>query len=278
MSTEISSIVPSFAAMAKVAVKEHDRIVNTLDMIEALAPGLYEMRIEQQIGEGIDAHFDVACQERSVAALRALDDGDNDETPFALVDRLSRLGVDTYELTTRPLVQALVTPGSAEAMTQMHLMRLRRRILSDSNPMMPPVAKLAEQVRGTRKPAAKDNPFLQTEHLLASMVEQSLNFWSDLRSAQQELSFYPLYSNPFLRQLAKGRGADNQATDTSSAFGETLNELPQVAAALVKDIVGDPAEMSEPTMRMLERLPETLPPLVETRPRHRGDEGQPAHR
>ena len=233
---------------AKVAVKEHNKIVNTLGMIEALAPGLYEMRIEQQIGQGIDARFVVSFQERTIADLKTLDDGDMDETPFALVDRVSRIGVDLYEMTMRPMVQAMVTPASAAAMVQMNPMRLRRRVLSDENPAMPAVAQMAEQVRAARQPVAQTNPFFQTEKLLAAMVEQSLTFWSDLRSAQQELAFFALYGNPFLRALAQGRGRDDQAGDANAGVAESLSEMPDVEAALARIGQGG---FAEAVIRML---------------------------
>src|SRR5208283_1468550 len=110
---------------AKVALKEHDRIVGTLEAVEALAPGLYEMRIEQQTGEGINAEYVVGFEERTIKDLLALDDAD-DETPFAVVDRVSRFGVDAYELTARPAVRAMASPALAEALMQTHPMRLRR--------------------------------------------------------------------------------------------------------------------------------------------------------
>ncbi|WP_219764649.1 DUF3141 domain-containing protein [Neoroseomonas alba] len=253
---------------AKVATKEHDQIVNTLGMIEALAPGLYEMRIEQQIGEGIDARFVVSFQERTIADLRALDDGDTDESPFALVDRVSRVGVDLYELTARPFVQAMVTPASADMMVQMNPMRLRRRVLSDANPVMPAVGTLADQVRAARKPVARTNPFFRTEKLFASMVEQTMTFWSDVRSAQQELAFFSIYGNPFLRALSQGRGQDDQASQTNPNFGETLYEMPDVEAALQKIGQGG---FAEAVIRMLVLMARSRGAVRESR-LHRSNE------
>jgi pimeloyl-ACP methyl ester carboxylesterase len=212
---------------AKVAQKEHDRIVSTLEMIESLAPGLYEMRIEKQIGEGLDAHYVMAIEERSVADLRGLDDGADDERPFAVVDRMSRLGVDAYEMFVRPAVKAMVTPALSEALVRTHPLRMRRTVLSDQNPLVRPVAALADTVRAARKPAAPENPFLQTERLLASMVEKTLTFWTDMADARKEWMFYALYANPFLAPLAPPK-----VTDPNAGFGDPLRELPQVQEAL----------------------------------------------
>lgn len=212
---------------AKVARKEHDRIVTILEMVEALAPGLYEMRIEKKIGEGADAVYIMACEERTIADIRALDDGQDDEAPFALVARLSRFWVDGYELTARPFVKAMVTPAFAQAMVQAHPLRMRRYILSDRNPAMGPVAALADQVRATRKPVAPGNPFFLTEKLFAGVVEQTMTFLNDMKAAGNELLFFALYANPFLTRLTEGR-----APDPAAQFGETLRELPKVEAAL----------------------------------------------
>ncbi|MGZ9116746.1 MAG: DUF3141 domain-containing protein, partial [Methylocystis sp.] len=105
---------------AKVAQKQHDRIVTTLEMIESLAPGLYEMRIEKKIGEGTSAYYVMSCEERGVADIRALDDGAGDEKSFALVARLSEFWVNAYEFGARPYVKALASPALADALVWSH--------------------------------------------------------------------------------------------------------------------------------------------------------------
>ncbi len=85
--------------------------------IEALAPGLYEMPIEDQHGEGIHARFRVSFEERTMADVEAIDDGRcNEDAAFAAVNRLSELGAELYDLCLRPVVQSLVTPQSAAAL------------------------------------------------------------------------------------------------------------------------------------------------------------------
>ncbi len=228
---------------AKVAQKEHDKIVTTLEMIEALAPGLYEMRIEKKIGEGVTAHFVMSCEERTVADIRALDDGQNDEKPFALVARLSRFWVDAYELTARPFVKAMASPALAEALVWSHPLRIRRYISSDRNPAISPIAPLAQSVRDGRTPADRSNPFLKSEALIAGVIEQNLKFWSDVSAAAKELAFFSLYANPFLMRLNEGH-----APDPNAKLGETLRELPRVELALAKVKNGG---FAEAVIRML---------------------------
>ncbi|PJN95094.1 hypothetical protein CNY89_10545 [Amaricoccus sp. HAR-UPW-R2A-40] len=96
-----------------VALKEHTEVASVLETIESLAPGLYEMMIERETGEGLDKRFLVSFAERSLEDLAALDDGRADEIPFAAVARLSDVQTEAYEKTLRPLVRALSTRETA---------------------------------------------------------------------------------------------------------------------------------------------------------------------
>ncbi len=213
---------------AKVAKKEHDRIVSTLEAIESLPPGLYEMRIEEKTGEGMNAEFTVGFEERTMADLRRLDDGGDDEAPFALVDRMSQVAVDAYELGVRPVVQAMVTPASAKAMVDTHPLRLRRYVLSDRNPAMRPVEGLAARVREDRRPADAANPFIQAERLFGDVVEASLTLGRDMMDAWQELAFFSIWNNPAMARLAEAGRAG-----AGTEVGETLREMPAVQAAVL---------------------------------------------
>ncbi|MGA2638120.1 DUF3141 domain-containing protein [Methylocella sp.] len=195
---------------AKVARKEHDRIVTTLDAVEALAPGLYEMHIEKII---------------------------------AVVARFSEFWVDLYEMTARPLVQAMVTPGFADAKVATHPLRLRRTLLSDKNPAMLAVAPLAEAARSARKPAPPSNPFLKTEKLFACMIAQTMDFWRDVKSATDELTFFSIYANPLLAGLAR-----TQTAEPNIGLDATLRELPAVREAVRNIARGG---FAEAVLRML---------------------------
>src|SRR5208283_3784630 len=98
-------------------------------------------------------------------------------------------------------------------------------------------------VRNARRPAAPSNPFLQSEKLIAAMIEQTLTFWSDVSAAQKELMFFTLYANPFMMRLNEGHVPDLQAK-----LGETLRELPKVEAALMNIERGG---FAEAVIRML---------------------------
>ena len=98
-----------------VAMKEHKEIASALQMIEALAPGLYEMKINEVSGEGADRRYEVSFEERQIEDLAVFDNDRADETPFAVVAALSEWLTAGYRLGGRPLVRALTSPAAAEA-------------------------------------------------------------------------------------------------------------------------------------------------------------------
>jgi pimeloyl-ACP methyl ester carboxylesterase/tellurite resistance protein len=199
-----------------VAGREHRQIVSALKAIEALSPGLYEMVITDEIGEGGAKRYRVAFEERQLDDIRALDDGATDEAPFGAVARLSALGVELYELTARPFVKAMVTPASAKASFAMHPLRVSRYVLSDRNPWMAPVADAAEGVRATREAASPDNVFLRMERLGAAGVTQWWDVVRDWNEFMIEWSFHALYSSPAARAFGASRAvrvSDTPATD-----------------------------------------------------------------
>lgn len=160
---------------ASIAKKEHTEVASVMKTIEALAPGLYEMKIDEAFGEGVSTRFRVSFQERSLDDIRALDDSEGeDESLFAAVARLSETSTDFYDLALRPMVQACVTPQLAELSRKLHPSRLQRQMFSDRNPALGTVAPLAAAVRAQRRPAPDDNAFIEAERLWPK--------WSSTRS------------------------------------------------------------------------------------------------
>jgi len=184
---------------SSIAKKEHAEMASTLKTIEALGPGLYEMKIETQEGEGKDARFTVSFHERTMADIKGLDDGHRyEEAAFAAVDRLSQLGAEMYELTVRPAVQASVTAKAAEVMRDLNPSRVQRRIFSDRNPAMAAVAAAAERVVAERTPAGPDHPLRVIEQLWSEAFEQSIDLVRDVRDMWYELTFLGIYASPVM--------------------------------------------------------------------------------
>ena len=88
------------------------------------------------------------CEARTLDDIRALGGNDAaDERRFATAARVSEINLALYRTFAQPVVRALVNPPLAEWMQQMHPLRLQYELFSNANPMMAPVAALAEQVR-----------------------------------------------------------------------------------------------------------------------------------
>ena len=213
---------------SSIAKKEHSEVTSTLKTIEALSPGLYEMSIDKQVGEGVDAQFQVSFTERKLTELQAIDDNRDEERDFAAVARLSELGAELYDMTLRPLVQASVTQQSAELLRKTNSSRVQRRIFSDENPLMKPVAEMARKATQESNKINPANPFLALEKFWAASVEQSLDMVRDLRDAAYEASFFGIYGSPLMKRIG-----EPQAFERVHRTTKELRFLPEVQAILL---------------------------------------------
>lgn len=233
---------------SQIANKEHAEVASTLKTIEALAPGLYEMCIEDVTEKDGKKHFTVGFVERTLDDIRALDDGHHDERPFAAVARTSEVQAQVYDALVRPWVRATVTPTSAELSRALHPQRLSRALMSSRNPAMKPVEEAARQVRTTRQKASPDNPFLAAEALWVQSTEQMIDLLRDTRDMGYELAFHSLWGSPWARAF----GATHEARRTLKSHDE-LRSLPEVAQALYAIEQGG---FAEAVIRMLVLLAE----------------------
>ena len=86
----------------KVAKKEHAQIVDLIEYIEHLPPGLYGMQIEEQKTNG-GVRYDVMLTERRVEDLQVLQKyGRKDEMPFEAVEATSEALASAYETFVHP--------------------------------------------------------------------------------------------------------------------------------------------------------------------------------
>lgn len=235
-------------ASSKVVNKEYSEVATTLEAIEALVPGLYEMRVQDvQEVEG-RKRYAVELVERSLGDIRALGDDFDDQRPFAAVARASEVQAQIYHTLVRPFVKAVVTDIAAEVSRTMHPKRLSRALMSSKNPIMAGVKVAAEQVREGRVKAAADNPFLAAEALWVQGVEQAIVFWRDCRDMACELMFHGVWNTPWMRYFGHSYEASRVLTTD-----DDLRRLPQVARALADIEAGG---FAEAVIRMLVLLVE----------------------
>ena len=198
-----------------VAKKEHDEFSSNIDLIDILPPGLYEAVFEPVNAETVGSDFAsgkwvMRCEKRTLDDIRALGGNDAaDERCFATAARVSETNLALYRTFAQPIVRALVSSPMAQWMQQLHPLRLQYELFSDANPMMAPLAALAEQVRGARRPVAADNPFVGLQENASRQIVAALDGWREATETLAERSFFALYGSPALQAAA---GIDAAAT------------------------------------------------------------------
>ena len=212
---------------SSIAQKEHKEIVSTLKAIEAMAPGLYEMKIEDVTGEGLERRYAISFHERTIDDILALDDDRGDERPFAAVSRLSRIAAEAYELTLRPFVRALSNEATARFLAETQPLRLQRTLVSDRNPFLAMVPAAADLARDNRVPDGKSNPLYRLEKMNAELFTQWLDLGRDLRDAATEMFFFATYATPWMRELAS-----TEPSKVSEVAGTDLRSLNEVSKAI----------------------------------------------
>ncbi|MCZ8150654.1 MAG: DUF3141 domain-containing protein [Roseomonas sp.] len=231
----------------KVANREHAEIANTLDMIEAVAPGLYEMRITDTEGSGANTGYQVELVARTIADIRAVS-GEAANEAFPEVAKISAANQAMYDLLVGPVIRQVTTEATAEMRRKLHPMRMRRTLVSDLNPFMMPVAAAAERVKEARAPASPANPFLAAERAMADRVEASLDAYRDMRDAWTEAAFHMVYGGLAAMGMAAGT-PEEAAADTA----DELADGPEMRAALSNVAVGGYAEAVIRMMILLAR-------------------------
>ncbi|MBU2646910.1 DUF3141 domain-containing protein [bacterium] len=184
-----------------IAKKEQKEIIGSIEMIDHLSPGLYEMVITKEPSKPWANDYHVKFEERDIKDILAYDDGFENEKEFEYVARFSELNDAIYQAFFGSWVKLLSTQQSAEAIRQMHPLRTQRYLLSDLNPFLLPIKQVAPLVKADRKKVDENNFFLKMEQIWSDSIETSLNTYRDIRDAFQESTFKFMYDNPFMEAL-----------------------------------------------------------------------------
>ena len=170
-----------------VARKEHDQIVNTLDLIERLPPGLHEMKIVPKdpgapFADLEPGGFSVQFEPRTVDDIRALDpDGRHDEAMFSTVAQVSEANMTAYRTLWQPWVKAVGSRPLGDALRWLHPLRQQHLALSSFSPAAPWVREAARRAEADRRPAAAGNVWRAWERLASDWITESLNRIGGLR-------------------------------------------------------------------------------------------------
>jgi pimeloyl-ACP methyl ester carboxylesterase len=240
----------------KIAQKEHTEIIEALDYIEMLRPGLYVMELEETSGTGKDKYLS-SFREVRLEDMRELNRLQRkDEKPFEVVAEVSLLNEKAYSLFGRPVVKSMVNEKTAELGRNLHPLRVQRWIFSDLNPIMWPVGLMASKVEADRKPASKDNPFRKLEEMGSEMITASWNFYRDMRDADSESAFFRIYGS----MIALGASGDVK-TGLQPLQQPDPRELPFVKEALAQIEKGGYPEAIARISSLVGRFAGTIPLL-----------------
>jgi pimeloyl-ACP methyl ester carboxylesterase len=192
-----------------VAKKEYGEFSSNIDLIDTLPPGLYEAVFEAKTADVVNpdlatGQWVMRCEMRTLDDIRALGGNDAaDERRFATAARFSETNLALYRTFVQPTVRALTSAPLAQCLQQLHPLRGQYDFFSDANPMMAPVAAMAEQVRNNRRPVAADNPFVEMQEVVSGQIVAGLNAWRDMIETLAERTFLAIYGSPGL-QAAMG--------------------------------------------------------------------------
>ncbi len=213
----------------KVAQKEHTEIIEALDYIELLRPGLYVMELQETSGRGKDKYLS-SFREVRLEDLRQMNRLERrDEKPFEVVAEVSALNEKAYALYGRPFVRSMVNETTAELGRMIHPLRAQRWFFSDLNPIMRPLAAMASTVKAGRKPVSDDNPFRRLEGVWSEMIMGSWDFFRDMRDAAGEAAFFQIYGS----MIALGISRTAKPGDAVEAKPDP-RELPFIKEALAR--------------------------------------------
>ncbi len=177
---------------AKVARLEHRAILESLDDIEALAPGLYEMKIDNPTDDP-DCHkpqYSVRFEPRQVEDI----DFPQETEAYERVRAVSEANETFYRNFVSPWVQAATSPWLAETFKWQPPMRTSRFVFSEAfNPWMRVIAGLAKIVADERMPLPDGHRLLKSEQKFFSQVSGTLETARKLRDAGNEQVFSLLY-------------------------------------------------------------------------------------
>jgi poly(3-hydroxyalkanoate) synthetase len=222
----------------KVAKKEHNIIMGTVEFIEMLPPGLYELKIVDTPTNAPDDQdtipdYTITFARRKLDDIRSLDDTREDEAAFANLAKVSEVNQKVYNNLFRPWVRMFANEQTANYMRQMHPLRQQNTVISSRNPWFVAVSQMADYYRQQRRPVSNDNPFLKMEEMMSNNIVASLNLYRDWRDKMAERWFQSFYGSGWLGRYFKEtekKQSSNYKSPAEVKFQEMRDQLFQMMA------------------------------------------------
>jgi hypothetical protein len=178
---------------ASVARREHHAIIEHIERMQNLEPGLYEMIIEGETGETdpLKEQFRVRFENRDIEEITTF----VSKSTFDKMNRVSEVNDNLYMAFGRPLVKSLIVhPKQAAALRWLQPARVSRYVWSDQvNPWMKVFEPWAAWVNENRSKAQESNTFSYIERRRSENMETSLDAFRDIRDTWIEVIFEAIY-------------------------------------------------------------------------------------
>ncbi len=176
----------------RVIMREHKELIDCVDLAKFLAPGLYEMIID----ENGEARFEV----RDLTHLQD-QGGGNNAKPFENVRKVSEMNDYLYETYLSPLVKPWGNEVMATVIRESSPLRQRLYAVSSINPMTRAASAWAPYVLENRMEASEDNIFRGLERIASDTIGVLLDGYRDIRDSASKMIFYEMYDNPMAHYL-----------------------------------------------------------------------------
>ena len=221
-----------------VARKEHTEFASNIDLIDVLPPGLYEAIMTPKTDQA--ANPDLApgdwilrFEPRTLDDIRAIVQPDpENERRFATVRRISEINLGLYRTFLQPFVQAISNEHLARWERYIEPSTLPFELFSDRNPLMIPLAGIAEAIRKQRHPVSPDNPMRILQEACSSAIITLLDIWRDLRDSSVERTFLAVYGSPVIQALVGLKASDTPPRRHPGIEPEHLDFIREQMAAI----------------------------------------------
>ncbi|WP_136415792.1 DUF3141 domain-containing protein [Herbaspirillum sp. ST 5-3] len=187
---------------ASVAKLEHRAILESLGELDALKPGLYEMKISNPTGnpDCRKPQYTVHFEERQVEQIHYA----YPEQSFEKVQAVSEWNDFVYQNIWSRWITAFANPMSAEMLKWMHPMRTSHLLFSDKlNPWMLPIAAWSGAVKNAREATNDENQYVGIERAGSALISHLLDGYRQLRDMASEEMFKAMYDTTGKSGLAQ---------------------------------------------------------------------------
>ena len=225
----------------KVHQKETRKLVEVMEAIELLQPGIYGMEITERPAASGERAYDVSFREYRLEDIAAKLNRfqRQDERPFEAVKAISEFNQSAYELLLRPFVKATANEWTARLLRHLHPLRARNWAISDAYaPWLAWLGPAAHAVKQQRVNVPTKGSLHQLEALGAELISANLDLQRAIRDAFAEAAFFTTYGNLYIGCIAEQTPPKSQEGNTF----EDPRQRPAVREALANIARGGYAE------------------------------------